>query len=365
MSQALADSRPSIPNHLQLGVMAALPQIIPVEVADYHVSRQRCSQAAKRARKRKSEGKEVTQEEADSENIIYRPDVLDHLVLGLNETTKALERSIADLRLQMAILADALAAKTTTPRFLPAGPTAATPITSPLVFVVIPHTSVSPFSLIEDVATTIATHNTLLQQYSQLRMATNAPQHSHLAHLASDIPEIRLVPLGRREAELAAAAGLRRLSSFAVRASHPALAVLDRLLPHSILRPPKHSVTLPWPSLSLTVHGEETKKTETENKKAEKAKAVDSVPVPPIEYAALHIKGIHTTAPADPAARKERRLAEVRAKRVETKAKKLIARKKMEQGVVDSLKRHGKGKASRRAEKEKAAEASRAVPIPA
>lgn len=359
--------------------MAAMPQIIPVEVADYHVSRQRCSRAAKRARKRTQKGTasgDVAVAEQDEQKVPYRPEVLDHLVLGLNETTKELDRSIADLRLRMAVLADALGASSDTPRFLPTAPSPAvtTPEESPLVFLLVPHTSVSPFSLIEDLATTVATHNTLLRQHSQLRKATHAPQFSHLAHLAKEIPEIRLVPLGRREEELAAAAGLRRLANFAVRASHPALPVLERLLPTSLLHPPRHSITLPWPSMNLSVvNGTEaesvTKKKDTHGEEKEATQSTpkgETTLVPPIEYAALHIKGVHTTAPADPTARKARRLAEVRAKRVETKMKKLVARKKMEQGVIDDIKRHAsKGRAARLAAKKgKAAETSSAVPVP-
>lgn len=358
---SLADIRPSLPNHLQLGVMAALPKVMPVEVADYHVSRQRCSRAAKRDRKRKrtADGEVSTTGETGKveQSIVQPPSILEHLVLGLNETTKALERSIADLRFRMAILGDNLAASSSSPRYLPTEPREVTaPPENPVVFILVPHTSVSPFTLIADLATTVATHNTLSRQHSQLRTATNAPQFKHLAHLASGVPEIRLVPLGSREKELAAAAGLRRLTSFAVRANHPNIAVLEGLLPTNILQPPRHSVTLPWPSMNLTVHNGEEPKANGAKKAAAPGKT--ALPVPPIEYAALHIKGVHTTAPADATARKAQRLIEVRAKRVEDKSQRVAARKKMEKSVRDGQKPSpapGKWRAARlakRAEKE-------------
>lgn len=347
--------------------MAALPDIISQDVADYHVSRQRCTRAAKRAKKRKAkaEGEAATAEVDETapaeKEVIYRPEVLDHLVLGLNETTKALERSIAELRLRMQILADALQASSTTPRFLPTARSAAPAAAeSPIVFVVVPHESVSPFTLIKDLATTVATHNTLLRQYSQLQKGTHAPQYQHLAHLAGDIPEIRLVPLGNRGQELAGAAGLRRLASFAVRRSHPSLPVLERLLPKSLLHPPRHSITLPWPTSNLTVHSDEDAKKQVQETNT--SVTVKPSNVPPIDYAPLHIKGVHTTAPADAAARKARRLEEVRAKRVEAKSKKLVARKKMEQGVRDSLRNHA-GKAERLARAQE--KRSAVVPISA
>jgi len=45
---------------------------------------------------------------------------------------------------------------------------------------------------------------------------------------------------------------------------------------------------------------------------------------PFIHYAPLHVKGIHTTIPADGNARKAKRMEEVRAKRVEKKEKKRL-----------------------------------------
>lgn len=379
--------------------MAALPQILPAELADYHISRARCSQAAKRARrklKRKAQSEEEGMDvdgdgdgkskddgpsastggapaNADAADIPPRPEILDHLVLGLNETIRELERSIDDLRLRMALLAEGV--DPSLPRLLPTAPSpapepspAAAPSASALTYLLVPHTSVSPLSLIDPLPTYCATYNTLLRQASDLARGVRLPGGTPAdADGAFDAPEIQIVPLGKREADIAAAAGLRRVTSVGVRASHPAVGVLERLVPKSVLRPPRHSMTLPWPTMRLKVHadasaasgaasgptnagigekGEEGEKSAGEvNGEGTAKPSVTSTngttqpatAQPAIAYAPLHIKALHTTAPLDPNARKTKRLAEVRQKRVEAKAHRLARRKEVERKVRADL----------------------------
>lgn len=370
-----ADNRPSLPNHLQNGVMAALPQILPPELADYHISRARCSQAAKRARRKqkravKAEGESMDVEaEAprtgesshDADAIPPRPEILDHLVLGLNETIRALEQSIGDLRLRMALLAEGV--DPALPALLPAAPD---PTPTPAVegreagaitFLLVPHTSVSPLSLVDPLPTYCATYNTLLRQATTLVRGT--PRRG--GGLGR---EIRIVPLGKREADIAAAAGLRRVTSVCVRASHPAAPVLDRLL-KSALAPPRHSMTLPWPTLKLAVHGGGDAavaggvKAGVQKEGADKdgAQGEEAKPPAQIAYAPLHIKALHTTAPLDNNARKAKRLTEVRQKRAEAKVQRKARRKDLERKVRADVDKASMGRAQRRAAKaEKLAE---------
>lgn len=164
-----------------------------------------------------------------------KPASLDHLVLGLNETIKALEHGIDDLRLRMMVMTDALEGVTQTPattRLLPTAPpaqpeaeteasAAAEPTTpaSPLAFVLVPHLSVSPMALIEPLPTYCATYNTLLRQHAQLAKAVRSRVPRPDRYIRPEGPEMRVVPLGAREAEIAATVGLRRVAAFAVRVS--------------------------------------------------------------------------------------------------------------------------------------------------
>jgi hypothetical protein len=281
------------------------------------------------------EPKDAEAEKAEEGGVPSRPEILDHLVLGLRETIRALETATAALRLRMALLTEGR----DTPRFLPAEPTSEPAEPAGITYLLVPHTSVSPLALVDPLPSYCATYNTLLRQASALPNVKKGAFGD----------EIRIVPLGKREQELALATGLRRITSIGVRASHPAVGVLERLL-RAALPPPRHSMTLPWPTTKLTVHTGD-KGTDKENQ------AEGEAPHPPIAYAPLHIKAIHTTAPADAGARKAKRLAEVRAKRVEKKATRFAARKEMERKVRSELSGKfvggGKGRASRRAEKAK------------
>lgn len=232
---SLLTVRPTLPNHLQTAVLAALPQIVPQDVADYHVSRARCSRAAKWQRKRAAKVDTPTEEPgvATEESPVSKPSSLDHLVLGLNETIKALEHGIDDLRLRMMIMTDVLQGggsvnpgQAPTVGLLPTAPSTTGPPAPepsapvpPLAYVLVPHLSVSPMALIDPLPTYCATYNTLLRQHAQLAKAVRSTLPRPDRYVREDAPEIKVVPLGAREAELAAMAGLRRVSAFAVRVS--------------------------------------------------------------------------------------------------------------------------------------------------
>jgi hypothetical protein len=91
--------------------------------------------------------------------------------------------------------------------------------------------------------------------------------------------------------------------------------VLEGILPKSILHPPRHALTLPYPTSNLKVH--------TGNKEGE---AGENAPLPHVHYAPVTIKGITTTTPVDANSKKKVRLAEVRQKRVEAKIKRKAER---------------------------------------
>ncbi|BEJ11959.1 hypothetical protein CspHIS471_0204190 [Cutaneotrichosporon sp. HIS471] len=341
LSNPYATPWPSLPNHLQNGVMAALPQLVPDAVAEYHTDRARCSAAAKRARRKAKRAemeveKEATEAEKTETGAPTPPEILDHLVLGLNETIRALEGAISALRMRMALFADS------NPRFLPAQPGAEPEAEAAgITYLLVPHTSVSPLALVDPLPTYCATYNTLLRQASTIPNVKKGMLGQ----------EIRIVPLGKREQELALAAGLRRITSVGVRASHPAVGVLERLL-QAALAPPRHSMTLPWPTTRLTVHKGEPEKESEKGDKEKGNKGEKTAPHPPIAYAPLHIKAIHTTMPVDPDARKAERLAEVRANRVEKKTQRVAKRHKMERKVRSEVSgKFIKGRASRLADK--------------
>ena len=261
--------------------MNALPQLVPNSVAEYHLSRARCQKREKRARradKRSVEkrgdlahehsgdvaqpelrsGDDNSRAEAVGEkrkdppspSVIptrklkpimgeshnsrpERPQIMDHLVLGINETIKSLERSIDDLKLRLLILADALNA-ISRPRpnnLLPTAPRSpsSSPTSSPepntlakssahsaLVFILIPLQSISPQTLVSPIPQYCATFNSLVYQYLQLaKVASNRLKGS--AWDNSPVEEVRVVPMGRTEVELAAMVGLRRLACFGLR----------------------------------------------------------------------------------------------------------------------------------------------------
>jgi len=94
--------------------------------------------------------------------------------------------------------------------------------------------------------------------------------------------------------------------------SHPQLQLLEKILPKSVLHPPRHALTLPYPTSNLKVHTNDTKDV--------------SAPLPHVHYAPVTIKGVTTSTPVDANSKKKIRLGEVRQKRVEAKLKRKVER---------------------------------------
>ncbi|ORY31957.1 hypothetical protein BCR39DRAFT_564439 [Naematelia encephala] len=354
---------PNIPKHLQTTVMHALPRLIPSEVADYHVSRARrhtskraLERKERRAEKRKADGESAdqgvttndennlnpTNTSLDAEST-KKPPVLEHIVLGINEVIKSLEHSIEELKIRLLVMSDALNAQgvpkaiskpnhlfPTAPRSpsptpsensqnvqLPAAQSLTTVLSS-LVFIVIPLLSINPQSLVSPIPQYAATHNSLVYQHDQLakHVQNRLPKDKWEDVIGGHREEVRVVPLGNVEKEMAGLVGLRRLACMGFKTSHPAVKTLHTLLPKSMLHPPRHNMTLPYPTSALKIY------TGDDRAAQPPAAAPVSLPLPTIHYAPLTIKGIQTTAPLDNTARKKRRLEEVRAKRVEVKKRK-------------------------------------------
>ena len=81
-------------------------------------------------------------------------------------------------------------------------------------------------------------------------------------------------------------------------------------MPKSVLHPPRHALTLPYPTSDLKVHGKDVED--------------ESAPLPHVHYAPVTIKGITTSTSVDANSKKKIRLAEVRQKRVEAKLKRKL-----------------------------------------
>jgi len=271
--------------------MAALPQLVPSSIADYHVSRARCQKREKRGRRKdkRAIGKEAadTGDKGDVMDIVERagqedttvkedastgekrksvppdteiqidppakksrtssstkelhdtrpakPEILNHLVLGINETIKSLERSIEDLKLRLVMLANTLnASQLPQPKanhLLPTAPRSPSPppplpLPIPLVerlnaptFILIPIQSISPQSLVSPIPQYCATFNSLIYQYSQLVKVARTRLKGGGDGDWEDREEVRVVPMGRVEEDMAGLGGLRRLACLAVRVS--------------------------------------------------------------------------------------------------------------------------------------------------
>lgn len=238
-----------MPKHLQNGVMAALPKLIPPNVAEYHVSRARCH-AKERKTRRKSkpdveasgsggvEAKDVDKTRGSTDLGVDKaadfapaettsrptpPPILDHLVLGINETIKALERNIHDLKERLTLIADKLngislpARKDLLPT-APRSPSPEPPHVSPLAWVVVPLLSVNPQSLVSPIPQYCATYNSLVYQWGQLsKTAKTRLKESELDVLGEEREEVRVIPLGDVEKDMAGFVGLRRLACMGVR----------------------------------------------------------------------------------------------------------------------------------------------------
>ena len=131
--------------------------------------------------------------------------------------------------------------------------------------------------------------------------------------------------------------------------------MIRNLLPRSVLHPPHHNITLPFTTSNLKVHDGNDQTLEASNASSKGASSISAtaLPLPHVHYAPLSIKGITTTAPVDGNARKQKRLAEVRQKRVEVKERKReLRRQEIMRGIkgqaVDVNGRRKKGKKEQR-----------------
>ena len=231
-------SRPSIPNHLQKSVVAALPRLIPDNIAEYHTSRARChkhNQRRTRAMRRPADAQSSNGGDTSARGVTepvvppQSPAILDHLVIGINETIKSLERAIDDLRFRMLIIADTLngtlqpgreALPVTSNGLLPTAPTTSKELGPALGFVIIPLLSVSPQSLVSPILQYCATYNALVYQWSQLKKNVETRlKRDQWGILGEAREEVRVVPLGDVEAELATMVGLRRAACIGVKVS--------------------------------------------------------------------------------------------------------------------------------------------------
>ena len=183
------------------------------------------------------------------------PEILQHLVFGINETIKSLERSIDDLKMRLMIMADALngtvkpALQVDSDGLLPTAPTdpeespavtlnpapvLATP--APPSFIVIPLQSISPPTLVSSIPQYCATYNALVYQWGQLRKHVEAKWKGDHQMVVGELrEEVRVVPLGNVEAEMAKLVGLRRLACVAIRVS------VSDTLPAMLIRARRHT----------------------------------------------------------------------------------------------------------------------------
>lgn len=104
-------------------------------------------------------------------------------------------------------------------------------------------------------------------------------------------------------------------------------------MPKSILHPPRHALTLPYPTSNLKVQNADNEQT---------------APLPHVHYAPVTIKGITTSTPVDANSKKKVRLTEVRQKRVEAKLKRKVER---EGGAKAKAKAKAKGKSTSKQKK--------------
>lgn len=247
-----------MPRNYQTAVMQELPKLVPDTVAAYHTARSRCHGERKKAARKLARQEKAKQSDQamDAEGgerpeiqagpsakveegveVPTKPEILDHLVLGINETIKSLERAIDDLRLRLLLMADRLNGIHLKPgtKLLPTAPrsasrspsppphTAAADVTeiSPPAFVIIPLHSISPQSLVSPIPQYAATYDSLVWQWTQLskivKMRLKEAEWAEV--LGSEKEEVKVVPLGRVEGEMAALVGLRRLACLAIRVS--------------------------------------------------------------------------------------------------------------------------------------------------
>jgi hypothetical protein len=201
-----------------------------------------------------------------------KPAMLPHLVLGINEVIKSLEAQTDALRLRVIRIGDALADQqkggkdkrmllpTAPPRDDeesdeedevdmedegPAeeeatvsppdtAPATSTPksdfpkdlssealLPAPLEWIIVPLLSISPASLVSPIPAYCATYNTLVYQHTHISKIARTRLKASEAEevVGGPVEEVRVVPLGKVEEELAALVGLRRVACLGVRVS--------------------------------------------------------------------------------------------------------------------------------------------------
>ncbi|WVN90134.1 uncharacterized protein L203_105369 [Cryptococcus depauperatus CBS 7841] len=396
LASPLTVAWPNISRHLQTTVLHRLKELIPAEVAEYHVSRARCHQKSKRRKRacknadkkvetnnanslnpkdptvipiemdsciddihlareeletnsEKKRKRAIGEQEKDLPRHGQKPKVLSCLVFGINEVIKALERQIDELKLQILVMGDALNADQPGRPFhkdnlLPTAPRSSSPFsdnessnnddqqshqrqsTAPVNYIIVPLFSINPQALVNPIPQYCANYNALVYQHAQLSktVRTRIKKTDLGDIIGEEREEVRVVPLGNVEKELAEMAGLRRLASIGLRLSHPAINRIRDLLPKNVLHPPRYSITLPYPTSNLTIHADGNDKITPSQVKENIKQAAkgSSRPIPLVHYAPLHVKGIMTKMPVDSAARKAKRIEQVRKKRTEAKMKK-------------------------------------------
>lgn len=235
--------------------MQELPRLVPDSIAAYHTDRARCQAERKKASRRLARQSKAKEGDADMEttkesqagpsksvdteiSAPTTPEVLNHLVLGINETIKSLEKAIDELKLRLMMMADRLNGTyltkpgtnllPTAPRAPSRSPSPPPPSksthdnkASPPAFIIIPLHSISPQSLVTPIPQYAATYNSLVWQWGQLSkiVKTRLKESEWGEVLGQDRDEVRVVPLGRVEGEMAAMVGLRRLACLVVKVS--------------------------------------------------------------------------------------------------------------------------------------------------
>ncbi|WVQ81000.1 hypothetical protein IAT38_003107 [Cryptococcus sp. DSM 104549] len=383
LASPLTVTWPNIPRHLQMTVIHLLREMVPAEVADYHVSRARCHKKERRTKRARLSAKGDTSATAGADELEadgdvemedgaagskrkrgdepaapssrpLKPEVLSHLVLGINEVVKALEQQTEELRVCLMIMGDVLSGREPAGglpvkpnHLLPTAPRSPSPApsedeevapetsssSSPLAYIVVPLLSINPPSLVSAIPAHCATYNAHVAQFNQLAKVVKSRVKQDLwsSIIGEEREEVRVVPLGAVEKELAEMVGLRRLACLAVRRSHSDIERMRVLLPKSVLHPPRHTITLPIPTSTLTVHSAPRQlkpppvtngNPSTHPTALESAPVPANVPIPHVRFAPLHLKGIQTTAPLDNPGRKKLRIEAVRKRREEVRERK-------------------------------------------
>lgn len=238
---------------------------------DQKGARKRASTPPIAARPAKKARKDASETTTTKEPQLTTPEILQHLVIGTNETIKELERNIDELKLRLMMIADKLnetqnkgKQKRAAPRpedLLPTAPLSpssssspspppsplqthqalpdppersgqdsstrgvsahlAKPKLSPIGWILIPLPSISPQSIVSPIPQYCATYNSLLYQWLQLKKVAEKriPQTQLADVLGESRDEIRVVPLGKVELEMSQIIGLRRVACLSIRVS--------------------------------------------------------------------------------------------------------------------------------------------------